>query len=659
MEGIEKIKAAREILKCSIEKSRKLGVEISDRCWRLESCEQRLDFLATALRNLSCKCTLYKMSGYDVDRVIGPAASVVKIFDVICELEKTLSTDDVSDDVLAYVTTVKWMEEALGLLTDNCKLVVSWLETSSCNSSVVESWYVVNVNKCLSIVRELQATEERFRAKGGVLMTALDKVEIELVSMLRDIEPLSVPLPHVIQKMQAVIERLGVNHRVDKCMSIYVEVRSSNVRKALEELDLEYLEEISLTEFDSVLSVEPHIDQWAKHLEFVVKYLLDTEHRLCIEVFRKEAFKDGCVDCFARVANQSGIHSFIKFGNMITKGKKEAIKLLKLLDMFASLNKLRSDFNRLFSGRACGEIQTQTRDLIKKVVNGTCELFWELSLQVELQRPTSPPMDGSVPRLVNFVVEYCNQLLEDEYWSTLIQVVEIHQGWNHESFEKGLLLNEMQNIVTILGLNIETWAKRHEDASLSYLFLMNNHWYLCKYTRGTKLGELMGDEWITSQEEYMEYYETLYLKESWEKLLALLSEEGLVLFPGGRAIDRQVVKKRLNEFTEAFDEIYKKQSNWELCDKGLRWRVRQLLLHVVVPSYSNYLEKYMPSIELEVASTADQHIKYTAKTLGNMITSLFEPKVGKYDSSTKCTELSGKINNSFVTNQLSSTPAAA
>ncbi|KAF3634383.1 putative WRKY transcription factor [Capsicum annuum] len=659
MVGIENIKAAREILKCSIEKSRELGVEISNRCWRLESCEQRLDFLAGALRNLACKCTLYKMSGHDVDRVIGPAASVVKIFDVICELENSLSTDDPSDDISAYVTTLKWMEEALSLLTDNCKLVVSWLETSSFNSSVAESWYVVNVNKCLSILRELQATEEHFRAKGGPLTVALDKVEVELASLLKGIAPLSLPLPDVIQNVQAIIDRLAANHRLDRCMSIYVEVRRSNVRKAVEELDLDYLEEISFTEFDSVLSVEPHIDLWAKHLEFAVKYLLDTEHRLCIEVFRKAAFKERCMDCFAKIAVQSGIHSFIKFGNTITKGKKEAIKLLKLLEMFAALNKLRSNFNRLFSGRACGEIQTQTRDLVKRVVNGTCEIFWELSLQVELQRPTSPPVDGSVPRLVNFVTEYCNQLLEDEYWSTLVQVVEIHQGWNNENFGKELLVNEMQNIVTVIGLNLETWTKRYEDVPLSYFFLMNNHWYLFKYTRGTKLGEIMGHEWITGHEEYMEYYETHFLKESWGKLPSLLSEEGLVLFPGGRAIDRQLVKKRLKEFTESFDEIYKKQSSWELCDKGLRWRVCQNVLHVVVPSYINYLEKYMPSIEFEVASTTDQHIKYTAKTLVNMITCLFEPKVGNYGSSTKCTELSGKLNNSFVTNQLSSTPAAA
>ncbi|OIT39807.1 exocyst complex component exo70a1 [Nicotiana attenuata] len=662
MHGIEKMKAAREILKCNIEKSRELGVEIGDSGCRLESCGQRLNFLADALRTIACKCTLYKMIGRDIDGAIAPAASLAKIFDVICGLEKTLSTDP-SDDISAYLTTLKWMEEALRLLTHNCKLVISWLENSNCNSSsVADSWYVMNVNKCLNILRELQATEERSRAKDGALMVALDKLENELASSLTYIAPLSLPLPNVIQYVQPIIDRLDANHRFDKCMSIYIEVRSSNVRNTLEKLDLDYLEEISLTEFDSVLTVESHIDLWREHLEFAVKDLLDIEHRLCNEIFQKSASKDSsctCTDCFAKIAVRSRIHSFIKFGNTITRGKKEAVKLLKLLDMFAALNKLRSDFNRLFSGRACGEIQNQTRDLIKKVVNGACEIFWQLSLQVELQRTISPPANGSVPRLVNFVTEYCNQLLEDEHWSTLIQVVEIHQGWNHESFDKGLLLNEMRKIIMVIELNLESWAKTYTDDTLSYLFLMNNHWYLCKYTKGTKLGELMGHEWIRGHEEYMEYYETLYLKESWGKLPALLSEEGLVLFPGGRAIDRQVVKKRFKEFTEAFDDIYKRHSNRELCDKGLRWRVRQLVLQVVVPWYKSYLAKYMPSIEFEVASSGDQHIKYTAETLGNMISSLFEPKVGKYGSTTKCTELSGKLTNSIVANHLSSTPAAA
>ncbi|KAF9625349.1 hypothetical protein IFM89_021737 [Coptis chinensis] len=69
----------------------------------------------------------------------------------------------------------------------------------------------------------------------------------------------------------------------------------------------------------------------------------------------------------------------------------------------------RLDFNRVFGGRVRSEIQNLTRDLIKRVIDGACEIFWEHLVQLELQRQTPPP-DG-VPRLLSFVTDYCNRLL--------------------------------------------------------------------------------------------------------------------------------------------------------------------------------------------------------------------------------------------------------
>lgn len=37
----------------------------------------------------------------------------------------------------------------------------------------------------------------------------------------------------------------------------------------------------------------------------------------------------------------------------------------------------------------------------------------------------------------------------------------------------------------------------------------------------------------------------------------VLGEEDLVLFNGGRAIDRDLVKKRIGMFCDAFDDMYK------------------------------------------------------------------------------------------------------
>jgi exocyst complex component 7 len=96
--------------------------------------------------------------------------------------------------------------------------------------------------------------------------------------------------------------------------------------------------------------------------------------------------KDCRAACFAEVALRAGVLDILRFGRAAADAKKDPIKLLRLLKVFDSLNKLRLDFNRLFGGKACAEIQSQTRDLVKLLVNGAAEIFEELIVQVELQQ---------------------------------------------------------------------------------------------------------------------------------------------------------------------------------------------------------------------------------------------------------------------------------
>jgi len=97
--------------------------------------------------------------------------------------------------------------------------------------------------------------------------------------------------------------------------------------------------------------------------------LFEAEYKLCNDVFERIGL-DVWMGCFSKIAAQTGILAFLQFGKTVTESKKDPIKLLKLLDIFASLNKLRLDFNRLFGGEACIEIQNLTRDLIKRVIDG-------------------------------------------------------------------------------------------------------------------------------------------------------------------------------------------------------------------------------------------------------------------------------------------------
>lgn len=356
--------------------------------------------------------------------------------------------------------------------------------------------------------------------------------------------------------------------------------------------------------------------------------------------------------CFLEIADRAGFRSFLNFGMTVTESKKDPIKLLKLLDIFASLNKLRLDFNRLFGGKACVEIQNLTRDLIKRVIDGACDIFWELLVQVELQRSSPPPPDGRVPRLVTFITDYCDRLLGEDYRPVLTQVLVIHRSWKQEKFQDRLLLDAILNIIKALEANFDAWSKGYEDATVSYLFMMNTHWHFYKQLKGTKLGELLGDVWLREHEQYKEYYVAVFLRETWGKLPGLLSRDGLILFSGGRATARDLVKKRLKAFNETLDAMYQKQSNWVVTDKELREKTCNLVVQAIVPAYRSYMQNYGPLVEQD--ASASKYAKYTAQSLEKMLGSLFQHKPVK-SVSFRVSHSNGKVD-SVVSSQYRSAP---
>lgn len=645
MKRIENLLAARKSLKTSLEKSKALGVALDKTGPRLEEISLRLPSLEAAVRPIRAQKEALAAVGGHIDRAVGPAAAVLKVFDAVHGLEKSLLSDP-RLDLSGYLAVLTRLEEALRFLADNCGLAIQWLQDIVEyleDNLVADERYLANLKNSLKTLTEFQTDGAKRLLDGGLLDAALDILEGEFRLLLTEnsiplamssstgeqplIAPSPLPVP-VIQKLHAIIERLTANDRLEKSISIYVDVRSSNVRESLQALNLDYLE-ISISEFNGVQSIEGYIAQWGKHLEFAVKHLFEAEYSLCNDVFEKIGL-DIWMECFAKIAAQAGILAFLQFGKTVAESRKDPNKLLKLLDIFASLNKLRLDFNRLFGGKACIEIQNLTRDLIKRVIEGACEIFWEFLVQVELQRTSPPPPDGSVPRLVNVVTDYCNKLLGDDYRPILTQVLVIHRSWKKEKYQDRLLTDAILNIVQAIELNVETWSKVYEDATLSCVFMMNNHWHFYKYLKGTKLGDLLGDAWLRDHEQYKDYYAAVYLRDSWTKLPALLSREGLILFSGGRATARDLVKKRLKAFNEAFDEMYKTQSNWVVSDKDLREKTCQMAVQAIVPVYRSYMQNYGPLVEQD--ASASKYAKYTAQSLEKMLTSLFQPKPRRYGS---------------------------
>ncbi|CAK7325082.1 unnamed protein product [Dovyalis caffra] len=674
VDDIDNLVAARIVLKSSLENSKALASALDSTGQRLEGMKQRLPSLEVAVRHVPRKKSTFFAIREHIDRAIGPAAAVLKVYDTIQGLQKSILSHPCSD-LSTYLLMVKQLKESLKFLTGNCGLAIQWLEAILEfleDNAVHDDLYILNVKKSLGILQELHATEERAWLSGGIICAAFDKLENEFKQLLMencihvvldmDIFSSSIgneasiassPLPvAVIQKLQAIIDRLDADNRLEKCMSTYVEVRSLITERSFRALELNYLDQ-SISEFDDVQDVEFYIDQWCRHLEFAVKHIFEIEYKLCSDVFEKNG-PEVWMDCFAKIITQSGILSFLHFGKKITMCKNDPLKLLKLLDIFSILDNLRVDFNRLFRGPACIEIQTLTRNLIKGVVNGACEIFWELPIQVELQRRSSPPLNGSVPRLVSFVTDYCNRLLGDDYLPLLTQILTIQQSWKQEKYQEELITNQIYYIIKQIGLNLDVWSKAHYDFTLSYLFMMNNHCHFCSL-KGTKLGDLMGESWLKAHEQYRDYYMTLYLRESWGKTFALLSQESRISSSPTGGFVGDLAKKRLKSFIEEFDHMYQKQSNWVVPNEDLRLKMCKLVVQAYVPVYRSYLQNY--GFRAETDASASRRVKYSAQGLETMLSSLFRPKLSM-SGSTKHNRLIGKIKD-IVTDNFRLTLTAA
>ncbi|XP_066369824.1 exocyst complex component EXO70A1-like [Miscanthus floridulus] len=635
--GMASLLAARRALRAGLEKSRALSHALAP---RLEAIQARLAAMEASVRPIRAPREALATAGPNIDRAVGPAAAVLKVFDAVHGLEPPLlDRAAVAADLPGYLTVLAQLEAALRLLADNCGLATQWLSDIVAylgERRLADACFVAGLAAALDRLRDDAASAD---LDAGLLAAALDLLEAEFRRLLKDhsaplamkdpaaggsdppaVVPSRIP-PSVVYKLSLILDRLAANGRLDHCSSAYADARGDTVSASLRALGLDYLKETS----GDAQALSPSVERWGRHLEFAVHHLLEAERKLCVAVFERRP--EAAPLCFAEIAARAGILDFLNFGRALAGVKKDPIKLLRLLDVFDCLNKLRLDFNRLFGGKACVEIQSRTRELVKTVVDGAVEIFEELLVQVELQRNLPPPVDGGVPRIVSFVAKYCNQLLDQPYRSVLTQVITIHRSWRKEVFNDKMLVEAVLSIVKTLEINFDTWSKAYGDSTQSSLLMMNIHWHFFKHLKGTKLGELLGDPWLREHEQYKDYYSAMFLRESWGTLAPLLSREGLIMFSKGRATARDLVKQRLKSFNASFDEMFQKQSKWVISDRDLQQKTCHLVVQAIVPVYRSFMQNYGPLVEQDVS--ASRYVKYSADDLDKKLNTLFLAKPGR------------------------------
>ncbi|GAB2222127.1 hypothetical protein Droror1_Dr00013329 [Drosera rotundifolia] len=629
--NVSLLTAARQRLSVSLEKANLLYCAIEEASSRQGAIKCNLQFSTIEISSTHAQVCKVTAVAERINHAVGPVAAALKVHDTVRELQMLLISSTCHECPLDdYLLIIKQNEEALRFLRDTCELAVNWTEeiVKPTDDDVIAN-SELNVKRTSRILKDMKAIEAHAHLKRGFMSNALDKLELELGRLLKvKNDPRSrLPGNIAIRKIGAILERLKGNGRLENCTTIYVDARSSSTRAALHAINLNYIDK-QVSPLHSVRVIEDDIARWGVHLEFAVKDVLEAEYALASKVLEKIG-PDVASKSFARIISQCGFLVLLQFGKKVTETKKDAAKLLKLLEIFGFLNKLRIDFNRLFGGKDCIEVQTLTRELVNKVVGGAFQIFIELPLQIELHRSTPPPSDGSVPRLVMFVTSYCIRLLKDDYRSTLSEVISIHKVWSDKkkySTDGVTLRDEFYRIMSALDINLMKWSNSYRESAQAHFFLMNNYWYLHKTTKDTKLAEIMGEEWSQRLGENALHFSEIYLSESWGKLPSMLREDSLLLIFPGQTTAQELVCQRLKAFNSAFELLFEKQCHWVVSDESIREMICRLIVKTIVPVYNRFLHNYAFLVAGKGSSTPNKSFRFSRLQMEALITCLFQGK---------------------------------
>ncbi|CAK9272156.1 unnamed protein product [Sphagnum jensenii] len=665
--------ATRQKLQKAVENTQELGTQIEASERRLEILRMRHAPLKQALAPLQLWLQASNANGVGIgsrpiERAIAAASSLLKMFNVMHSLERVLcSGEQPRKDLDAYLAAMMQLEEAMDYLKHNHAAGVRSLQAavkqlqeekeqpSGGGVFFIDSYRRRHLHQSLVALQaaaQLHHSEEEAAPElldAGLLAMALKHLEGEFKRLVQEhsrvmelpatlmpsetsledmgamdlLPPAAGFPPEVIQKLQAILERVGAHNRHHSCLKVYQETRSTQTRLSLQALHVQYLKNITPDLVDGVEweELQNMIGLWIQHLQLTVKVLYAHERRLACVVF-KDLGQSVWAECVGKLA-YAGMTAFLQFGEAVAHSRRSPEKLCGLLDMFDAMEKSAKSILRVFDGETDG-IRSRFQDLQKQVVYGASKTFREISRWIELQNyPLG--LDGRVTQLSSYVVNYLKYLVL-EYSSPINKVLRIEHSWHidEDQPEEMDLSTGILHFMQALERHLEARSKEYSNAALRHIFMMNNLYYVRTRAKKSKLGPLLSETWLSDLGRKVEQHALWFQKEAWQPVLVHLSRDGLSLSSGGRSATRELVRQRLRSFASAFEDTCLTQSKWIIPEEDLRVGTQLAVVQAVVPGYRSYLQNFGSFVDSH-ASFPNKHVKYSPEVVERMLGELFIP----------------------------------
>ncbi|OMO73249.1 Transcription factor TFIIB [Corchorus capsularis] len=426
--------------------------------------------------------------------------------------------------------------------------------------------------------------------------------------------------PDVIPDLKCIANLMFMSNYDHECCQAYVNVRKEALDDCLFNLELEKLsiEDVHKMEW-GILSFK--IKRWVRTINFLVRLYLASEKWLCNQIF---ADLGSTSLVYFVEATKASMLQLLNFAEAISIGSHQPQKLVRILDMYEVLADLVPDIDALFSDGAGSSILTEHHEVLKSLGDSVRAVFVEFEKAIASNASTNPFAGGGIHPLTRYVMNYIRLLAAHD--DTLNILLKNQDGVaasplspdtspatedNSISSCSPMALH-FQSLTSILEVNLYGKSKLYRDASLQHFFLMNNIHHMAQKVKNSELRLMFGDEWIRKHNWKFQQHAMNYERATWSSTLSLLKDESI-----GGSGPKALLKKRLQSFYVAFEEVYKTQTAWIISDVQLREDLRISTSLKVFPAYRSFVKRFGHDI-------GEKHIRYNAEDLQDYLLDLFE-----------------------------------
>ncbi|KAK1698259.1 hypothetical protein QYE76_014956 [Lolium multiflorum] len=401
-----------------------------------------------------------------------------------------------------------------------------------------------------------------------------------------------------------------------KLCQVYGEVIQYKVMECLTMLGVD---KMSLKEVQSMewSILDNKMKKWIQALKVLIQGLLAEERRICSQIFAAYAY--GGEDCFTQVAKAS-VLQLLRFGDTIAIGKISQEKIFHIIGMYEALAELLPEIVALFSGEARGFMKEEAeRTLVGlgEAVRCTVAEFVN-TIHRDTSRISLP--DGGIHPLTQYVMNYV--VLLADYGNCLNHLLDGCESGELEISDMTPLGHTVMILITHLWDKIEDKAELYDDEALQNIFLLNNLLCIVQKVMNSELKTWLGDKWLCTRGDQMRTYFNGYLQSSWNRVIACLSVDGLLLMADRSSALKDALKERFKNFNWAYEALYMTQTTWKVVEPQLRERLKLAISINLIPAYRSYVARYRG--QLEGLNNFTEYVKYSPEDLENQILDFFE-----------------------------------